>query len=366
MNQIIRSFLDRFDYYFPILPQSNLVLGVSGGQDSMTLLTIIRVIKSHSHIKMYIVYCNHLWISESIEIEYGLMQFNYIIGQELYQAFPFKTVSTELQSRIWRYTIFQRLAFLTGTKILLTGHTISDQLESFFMNLIQGTGLRGVITLTWKRENYWPKSSCFSENKRPIFFAKSQTVMHNSSTVKSYSTLLIRPLLAFNRYETAMFIRLVSIPIWIDQTNLNTNYIRNRIRNLLLPNLRFYFNPSLDSAIIRYLQILKVETAFLDQITNKIFLANSYNNIYKENTISYSLSLFLSVPEIFQKRLILTSLNVLKHERFSNLFVIQTIKLILATALLPSINAKPQIFLLSKNLFLIFFKNKFYFKKRYI
>lgn len=365
MNQIVNSFFKNFNRVSTVLPNSNLVVAFSGGQDSSTLLLFFTIIKSQFQLNSSLVYCNHLWITEALFIQYSLLQITFIFPQKFYIAIPFDSIPTELNSRSWRYCIFQRILYLSQTKNLITGHTKSDQIETFFINLIKGSGVRSVTTLLSKRYNYWPQSACFSEKKTNIQFTNFDTAALLQVHSENYSSQLIRPLLFLNRYEITLLIEFFLFPVWSDKTNINLNFFRNRIRHILLPTLRFYFFSRFDNAISRYLDILQAEFKFFDSLTNQLVLFNNKNNssTTRKNCLSYDLVFFLSLPYIYQKRIIIQILSLLTKKRLSLFFVLQLIQLIQIVSKTKKKKNQPKIFLISKNVLLIFFNNKFYFQK---
>ncbi len=198
-----------------LLPsEASLLLSVSGGQDSMALLKLIADLRRLYKWEIHIWHGNHGWHRDSEKIAKELESWC------LSHSFSFtcqsaskEQVKNEESSRQWRY---ESLA-LTANKLfnkknncsykyVLTGHTASDQAETFIFNLARGTYLSGLSSL-------------------------------RESRILEDSIKLIRPLLIFTRKETAEICKDLNLPIWIDPTNSDLTLSRNRIREKVIPIL---------------------------------------------------------------------------------------------------------------------------------
>ena len=68
-----------------------------------------------------------------------------------------------------------------------------------------------------------------------------------------------RPLLNVHRFEIRQFVRFWKLPIYSDPSNQKTNYLRNKVRKQLIPTLRIFFNPQLDTVLLNFVEIQKNE-----------------------------------------------------------------------------------------------------------
>ena len=193
---------------------AHLLIAVSGGQDSMALLNLINDMKTKHNWFINVWHGDHQWHEKS-EI-YALELKNYCnkknISFFLDQANK-KTISSEEKARDWRYEKLRQRAnklFIENQKIidiyLLTGHTNTDNAETFLLNLARGSNYAGLSYMDKKR---------FLENH--IF--------------------LIRPLLIFSREDTKKFCDRTNTPIWEDPTNYDLSIKRNLIREKIIPML---------------------------------------------------------------------------------------------------------------------------------
>mgnify|MGYP001270616557 CR=1 FL=1 len=193
---------------------AHLLIAVSGGQDSMTLLNLINDMKAQHNWFINVWHGDHQWHDKS-EI-YALELENYCNKKNIQffldQANK-KTISSEEKARDWRYEKLSERAnqlFLENQKeidiYLLTGHTNTDNAETFLLNLARGSNYAGLS-----------------------FIEKKRLVEHH--------IFLIRPLLIFSREDTSNFCSLTNTPIWEDPTNWDLTIKRNLIRNKIIPIL---------------------------------------------------------------------------------------------------------------------------------
>ena len=121
----------------------------------------------------------------------------------------------EAKARDWRYKCLALTAKTLSSDCnhVLTGHTGSDRAETLLLNLARGSGLAGISSL---------------EEIRKL----------------TAHIQLVRPLLGFNRNETAKICQQWQLPVWIDPSNQNTNFSRNRIRQEIMPLMMKLSHPS--------------------------------------------------------------------------------------------------------------------------
>nr|YP_010455875.1 tRNA-Ile lysidine synthase [Tetraselmis marina]UUA64551.1 tRNA-Ile lysidine synthase [Tetraselmis marina] len=379
MKQFLRICSKQFKDKVLLLPNSRTLLAVSGGQDSLNLFYILNSLKKQWQLSNKCIYCVHLWQFESLQTYYHLMFTHFAMECSLYVATPvyLESALTETKARVWRYSVFHRLAFLENNRCILTGHTRTDQLESFFLNLTSGTGSYGSIALTSDRQTYQPKFLCFSETRQTFnsWDASENRLVLTNQLNQYYLEIppnffrrfhlnnfmqIYRPILFLNRYEVSLVMQVLKLPIWTDKTNFQFECIRNRVRVQLLPTLRFYFNPKIDVALARHLKIWSRETYFLDKL---LITFISHNNLchFSKKLIILDTSLFTTMPYFLQKRFIIYFLKLLCNKRFSNSDIKQTFKTIFLAMKLTRYQIKPQIFFISKELFVTSLKNKLYF-----
>ena len=250
------------------LPQkSNLLIAVSGGQDSLCLLKLMIDLKEKWGWKIAIAHCDHGWDSDlGIADHVQELAKNWNITFYLKVAQSMK--ETEATARKWRYKSLVEIAEENEFSEIVTGHTLSDRSETLLYNLIRGAGSNGLGALTWKR---------------PL----------------SNNINLVRPLLKVSRAETLEFCQQFALPIWEDAANANLDYARNRIRLELLPYLKENFNPNVETNLAQTAEVLKVESDYLEAEASKLLLA-----AVNENTSRLDRKVVKSVPLALQRRVI--------------------------------------------------------------
>ena len=207
-----------------------LLIAVSGGQDSMALLTLFKDIKDYHDWEIYVWHGDHQWHSQSSIYAEELKAFcNYKKIRFYSDKAEYIEVSTEEKARNWRYQKLHDTAKkLVGSNegiddvYILTGHTSSDNAETFLLNLARGSSYKGLTGIPNKR---------LSENN---FY-------------------IVRPILNFSRADTLKICKELRIPIWIDPTNLDLEIKRNIIRKNILENLEKIY-PGCCSRINTFIQ----------------------------------------------------------------------------------------------------------------
>ena len=198
-----------------LLPSnSTLLLAISGGQDSMALLKLIIDLKRLYKWKIEVWHGDHKWHNKSSEIAKELKHWCLDNQISFHSNNANKEeVTNEKKARDWRYKkLLLKAKFLSSNNIyfpchrILTGHTATDRAETIIMNLARGADLVGLSTL------------------------REQRALEDN-------LILARPLLVFNRNETLEICKEFNLPIWIDPSNENMTFTRNKIRKEILPIL---------------------------------------------------------------------------------------------------------------------------------
>ena len=191
---------------------AELLIAVSGGQDSMALLNLINDIKNQHNWFVHVWHGDHQWHEESKKYAIELKSYcdkkniSFICDRA-----NKKSISSEEKARDWRYKKLSERAnqlIVENQKeidiYLLTGHTNTDNAETFLLNLARGSNYAGLS---------------FMEKKRSI----------------ENHIFLIRPLLIFSREDTKTICNLMKIPIWEDPSNFDLKIKRNLVRKKIIP-----------------------------------------------------------------------------------------------------------------------------------
>jgi len=278
-------------------PNSTLLLAISGGQDSMALLKLINDLKRLHKWKIEIWHGDHQWHSQSkkTEEELKLWCLNKQISFHSNKARK-EEVNNEEKARDWRYkNLIIKAKLLSSNNIyfpckrILTGHTATDRAETIIMNLARGTDLIGLSTLKEKR-----------------------TLENNLE--------LARPLLIFNRNETLEICKEFDLPIWVDPSNENINFTRNKIRKEILPILNSIYNGAdLRIASLAYrLESYSDDQKLFAEIAIEFCQGDQINSLSRKKIIKYPNSIRKIILSNWLRQLGVKRLTAIQIEEINN------------------------------------------------
>ncbi len=216
---------------------ATVVVAVSGGADSVALLNVLVSLGYHC----IVAHCDfHLRGEESERDRRYVKSLASRYGVEC-RVVHFDVpayekehgVSTEMACRELRYGWFEQLRNECGASAIAVAHHRDDNIETFFLNLLRGTGIAGLSGMS-PRNGY-----------------------------------IIRPMLDCTRAEIEEYLNDCGIDYVIDSTNRLNDFKRNKLRNIILPVLREQF-PGADNAIAATISMLRDnESVYLDAIVDK-------------------------------------------------------------------------------------------------
>ena len=210
------------------------VVGVSGGADSVCLLLLLYSVREELSLGLTVCHVQHGIRGEAAEGDAvfveelaGRLGLPFIRKNVDVPGYSRKTgLGTEEAARVLRYRAFSEALKETGSSTLVVAHNLSDQAETVLFRLARGTGVRGAGGMEEMTE----------------------------STAAGVHFKLVRPLLAFSREEIEAFLGENGERFRVDETNLETEYGRNRIRHRVLPELA-----ELNSQAVRHIAAFSEE-----------------------------------------------------------------------------------------------------------
>ena len=134
-----------------VYPTQFILITISGGQDSLCLFFILLHLKKQWKWHFGLSYCNHFWQIDSFYINSLIFKLGFFFLIPAYLSLPSENIFSEQKSRAWRYRQFNRLSTFYKYDIIFTGHTSTDKIETVLLQLLRGTGTRGLSTLDWIR-----------------------------------------------------------------------------------------------------------------------------------------------------------------------------------------------------------------------
>ncbi len=268
------------------------VIGVSGGPDSMALLHVLARLAPILDITPAAAYVNHSLRPEEAEKEKSLVKaeanrlgLDFFSGSVDVKGLAARQkFSIEHAARLLRYDFLEKTAREYGAQKIALAHTADDQAEEILLRLIRGTARKGLSGMKTFRAGRF-----------------------------------IRPFLRFPKSHLLDYLDKYSIPFQLDSSNMQNLYLRNRIRNNLLPYLAESYNPDIRQTLIRTATILQDEEEMLETITEAAF-AETVTTIQEKlahgregstirdescpQTLQLSLDLFTMQPRAIQRRIL--------------------------------------------------------------
>ncbi len=255
-----RAFLNRVQNtigaYTMAIPGDRILVGLSGGPDSVALVRALLALRNELNITVGAAHLNHCLRGDaSIRDEKFARTFAQahdmdiaVETKEIKSVAKTQGLSLEEAGRNARYAFFNRIAAAGGYTRIATGHNWDDHVEQVLMNLIRGTGPKGLRGIPPVRENRF-----------------------------------IRPLIRVPKTLILSFLSDLDQPFVLDASNADPAFLRNRVRNQLIPLLTREYNPEIKTSLDRLSAILTQEDDFLEMEAqtqfNSILLASSKTQV---------------------------------------------------------------------------------------
>ncbi len=264
-----------------VLPGERIGLAVSGGADSVALLRAFAELAPSLGVVLFVLHLNHKLRGPESEADAGFVRelasklsVEAVIESEDVAALAARLhLSLEAAGRRARYAFFQRAAAAHRLDCVATAHTRDDQAETVLLRLLRGAGTSGLagIHRSFDLSQLAPESR--TSESVPSESLPSQAGAAADAALPS-SPLLIRPLLSISRQQVETYLGSLGQPFRHDATNLDPRFLRNRVRNGLLPGLERDYNPQLRQALCETAEIAAAEDAFLDELVSSVLGAN--------------------------------------------------------------------------------------------
>lgn len=283
--------LDTIKKYELIQNGNTIVIGVSGGPDSMALLNLLLTLKNNKKLSYEIVvaHINH-GIREEAEEETTYVEnfckthklLWYTKRENVEELAKKQKIGTEEAGRKLRYEFFEEVAKKVKAEKIATAHTANDNAETILMNILRGSGTSGLKGIEAKRNNRY-----------------------------------IRPLIECTRKEIEAYCEEEKLEPKQDKTNQENIYTRNKVRNRLLPFLEKEFNPNIITSLNRLSQIAKEENEYLQKQVEKVYdeicIEENLGNkaLEEKNIIELDLKKFNKQERVIKNRLVLYTINKL-------------------------------------------------------
>ncbi len=247
----------------------SLLVAISGGPDSMALADLM--MRKYGHLKIALIHLNH-GLREAADREEAFIR---SYGQERQIPVYSKKIDIRAEAaknkigieeagRLARYGYFRQVMAAVPAQVVLTAHHQDDQAETVLANLLRGSGLEGLAAMA------------------------------------PFECGLGRPFLAVDKEEILSYCRGKKIPYFLDETNGDVSFRRNRIRHRLMPSLEEY-NPKIREALCRLAALCREDNEALKEAAAQIFTAFKRE---EETGLSLGADELTLAPPAIQSRLV--------------------------------------------------------------
>ena len=257
-----------------------IVVGVSGGPDSMCLLDILIKVcqNSPSPLAIVVAHVNHMIRDEANEEEEFVKKFCEKNDIEFYaKRIDVEKIAntnkkgTEEAGRNERYAFFEEILKKTNANKIAIAHNKNDKAETIIMNILRGTGINGLKGIEVKRDKY------------------------------------IRPLIECERNEIEDYCKKQNLNPRIDKSNFDNVYTRNKIRNIVIPYIKKEFNSNIVDTMDRLSTLVAEEEEYIEKQVKKAYTYILLDE--KENEIALDLKQFNLQEKVIKSRIILYTIT---------------------------------------------------------
>ncbi|MFO7667873.1 MAG: tRNA lysidine(34) synthetase TilS [Desulfobacterales bacterium] len=241
-NSLIQKTKETVAEYNMLQERDSVLIGVSGGADSVALVHVMEEIAPIFSVKLGIAHLNHSLRGNESDTDAGFVvslseKLNlpcYTAKEDIIAYKKKHGLSIEEAGRRVRYSFFENIAQMEGFNKIALGHTSDDNAELILMYLIRGSGPLGISGIPPVRGVYDSK------------------------------LLIIRPFIKTARFDIIKYISSNGLSHVVDKSNMDMKYLRNKIRNDLIPELKQNYNPKIVDTINRLASIMRSEDEWIE------------------------------------------------------------------------------------------------------
>jgi len=255
-----------------LTPRDRVLVAVSGGPDSVCLLSVLHVLAKDLDLTLHIAHLDHMFrgkesAGEALFVSELAAKSGIPATIEKFNVPAYcleRGLSPQEGAREVRYDFLQRTAETAGASLIATGHTANDQAETFLMRLIRGAGASGLSAIPPARDN------------------------------------IIRPLIETTRDEVMKYLSERDLAFVTDSSNTKSVYTRNRIRMEVLPVLQ-RFNPRIVATLAAEAGQLREEDEAVEGYCTTL---SDGILVQKEHAVFVKRNEFNTLPPAFRRRLL--------------------------------------------------------------
>jgi len=270
--------------YEMVVSGTAVLVGVSGGPDSVALLHILQHLTSDYGLRLAVAHLNHGLRKEADDeaefvasLSAGLGLACYIKKEDVSHYRHRHRLSLEEAARMRRYAFYDDIASRHHFDKIALGHQADDNAELVLMFMIRGSG--------------------------PVGFAGIPPVRADR---------IIRPLIRLPRRDILDYLKTIDFAYVTDHSNRDMRFMRNRIRNHLVPLLRGSYNPKISEALNRLADIQREEQDWIEGIVDTLYRDVRLTD--DANRLHLSITQLMRQPKAAQRRIIRKAIGELKGD----------------------------------------------------
>lgn len=283
-NALVEKVRETIARYRMIERGDTVIVAVSGGADSVALLHVLNTLRDELDMNLVVAHMNHcirgadsdqdaLFV-EALSTKLGIP---YVIETTDVPAIRKQMhVGIEEAARKVRYDFLEQVAKSCDAKRVAVAHTADDQAETVLLNIIRGAGLEGLSRMPYVRGR------------------------------------IIRPLMEISKSQVEAYLKENGLAWRVDESNLDQNYARNRVRHRLVPLLRDEFNPRVKEALVTLSKLACDESDIVSQAAQGVF--ESTTKEVGPKSVIFDADMLAGNPRAIQRRCIRMAIEIVKGD----------------------------------------------------
>ncbi len=279
--------------------KESFIIGVSGGADSLCLLDVLYLLSQKYDFTLHVAHVNYRLRGRDSELDEMLVRERAnTYGLPFSVLHPKKTSPSNLEERLRdiRYRFFEKVRTKKKATLIAVAHHQDDQAETFLLRLLRGSGMRGL------------------------------------SAMRPKNNFVIRPLIEMSREEILRYLKERNISYRTDKSNDDSKYIRNRLRNRLIPLIEKEYQPRIKKILADTAALIASDYQLLETLT-------PFSMQQKNGTLEFSAKEFRTLSEPIMRRELRAALKPYYQGRSAPKGVIDEME-----KLLRSVKSKHQVF----------------------
>ena len=267
-----------------IKESEHIIVGLSGGADSVCLLHILHSLSNRLKIKLTAIHINHMLRGQEAKRDENFaINFCKELGIEIItkridvlKIAKEEKISEEEAGRNARYSTFYEYKKILGADKIATAHNKNDNAETVIMNIIRGSGLSGLKGIDAKRND------------------------------------IIRPILDLERKEIVNYCNACNLGFVTDSTNRETKYTRNKIRLKLIKEIDDMFNVNITRKINQMSMLVREDNDYIEGMASEAFLRSREDE--KDKEICLNIEKLKMFHNAIRKRVLRKAIGQIKND----------------------------------------------------